>query len=104
MFNVFDILFVFIYVICVVFVIIVVDLVKKIPRDCSENDGKNARELVCLRVLESLSVLENGKMKADSGARISPSDCCEDVLIQVLLKIVRVCFSMLVTFYLFRDI
>ncbi|XP_063935565.1 uncharacterized protein LOC108227921 isoform X2 [Daucus carota subsp. sativus] len=63
------------------------DLVKKIPGDCSENDGKNARELVCLRVLESLSVLENGKMKADSGARISPSDCCEDVLIQVLLKI-----------------
>lgn len=85
---------------------IVVDLVKKIPGEFRENEGKNARELVCLRILESLSLLEKGKSSGvlpepDSSARISPSDHCEDVLRKVQLKVyvcdfvyLCVCFSM----------
>lgn len=69
--------------------VIVVDLVKKIPGEFRKNEGKNARELVCLRILESLSLLNKGKSsdQLDSRARISPSDSCEDVLRQVQRKV-----------------
>lgn len=89
-----------VYWVYVIIIIIGVDLVKKIPGDLPENDGKNAREWVCLRILESLSVLEKGKFsdglpELGTSVRISPSDCCEDVLRQVLRKVcLRVCMCL----------
>ncbi|KAL8096715.1 uncharacterized protein LOC141692909 [Apium graveolens] len=64
------------------------DLVNKIPGEFRKNEGKNAKELVCLRILESLSLLNKGNStrKPDSSARISPSDSCENVLRQLQLK------------------
>lgn len=72
--------------------LIVIDLVKNIPGDFREKEGNNARELVCLRILESLALLEKGKSsdvlpRPGSSARISPSDCCEHVLRQVQRKV-----------------
>ncbi|XP_074378980.1 uncharacterized protein LOC141720454 isoform X2 [Apium graveolens] len=58
---------------------VLINLVKMIPDDVLENDAKNAKELVCLRILECLS----GKCNA---VGFAPSDCCEIVLTQVLLK------------------
>ncbi|KAL8095433.1 uncharacterized protein LOC141692260 isoform X1 [Apium graveolens] len=71
-----------------------VDLVNKIPGEFRENQGKNARELVCFRILESLSILEKGKSsdfltRPGSSARVSPLDCCEHVLRQVQCKLSR---------------
>lgn len=57
---------------------------KKIPDDVLENDGKNVKEVVCLRILETLSVSRKGKCNA---VGFTPSDCCENVLRQVLLKV-----------------
>lgn len=73
---------------------ILTDLVNKSPGEFRENEGKNAREFVCLRILESLSILEKGKSrdalpKPNSSARISPSGCCENVLRQVQCKLSR---------------
>ncbi|KAK1366216.1 hypothetical protein POM88_041777 [Heracleum sosnowskyi] len=70
------------------------DLVKKIPGEFREDEGKNARELVCWRILESLSLLQKGNSsttlsKPDSSARFSLSDCCEDVLRKVQCRLPR---------------
>lgn len=71
----------------------ILDLVKKIPDDVLENDGKNVKELAFLRILESLSVFRKGKCSDDSSrpqcnvVGFAPSESCEDVLRQMLLKV-----------------
>lgn len=65
-------------------IIIIVDLVKKIPDNVLENDGKNVKELASLRILESLCVSPKGNCNA---VGFGPSQCCENVLRQVLLKV-----------------
>ncbi|KAM3355560.1 hypothetical protein P3S68_022273 [Capsicum galapagoense] len=70
---------------------LLIDLVKRIP-EISDDVGRNARELVSLRVLETLSVQENSNAKNDASVpgdkiEFDQSVCCEDVLRHLLLGV-----------------
>ncbi|CAN4094728.1 unnamed protein product [Withania somnifera] len=70
---------------------ILIDLVKQIP-EISDDMGKNARELVSLRVLETLSVLEISNASNDASVPgdkidLDKSVHCEDVLRHLLLGV-----------------
>ncbi|CAK9165073.1 unnamed protein product [Ilex paraguariensis] len=67
---------------------LLIDLVKRTP-EISDDLGKNAREMVSLRIMESLftqgtSITCDAASAPDSKIGIDPSDCCEDVLRSLL--------------------
>ncbi|GFP90634.1 hypothetical protein PHJA_001207500 [Phtheirospermum japonicum] len=68
---------------------ILLDLLEKSP-EIADNLGKNARELVFLRILESFlgHGAQSDSVSAASSPKIAfhPSESCEDVLQQILLK------------------
>lgn len=61
----------------------------------SDNLGRNARELVSLRILESFLVqgAQSNSVSSSSSPKIAldPSESCEDVLQQILLEVLDVC-------------
>ncbi|KAA8517044.1 hypothetical protein F0562_017138 [Nyssa sinensis] len=70
---------------------LLIDLIRKTP-EIFDDLGKNAREMVSLRVLESLFAQRNGIINGVSSASISkigldPSDSCEDVLRRIWCEI-----------------
>lgn len=97
-----SICYVYGFLLFLIVLIIVIDLVKKIPDDVLENYGKNVKGLTCSRILESLSVSPKGKCNA---VGFASSDCCENVLRQVLLKVYVFCvcvwFSIFLWFFFF---
>ncbi|KAJ8566014.1 hypothetical protein K7X08_008590 [Anisodus acutangulus] len=67
---------------------LLIDLVKRTP-EVSDDMGRNARELVSLRVLETLSVQEISNANNDASVpgdkiKLDQSECCEDVLRHLL--------------------
>lgn len=67
------------------------DLIRSTP-DLSADIGKNARELICLKILETLSVERNQNNNEDPSAlhqkiEFDPSDSCEDVLGHMLQEV-----------------
>ncbi|KAH7844464.1 hypothetical protein Vadar_028284 [Vaccinium darrowii] len=66
---------------------ILIDLVKRTP-EISDDLGKNAREMVSLRILESFfarqSASKNGGCAPDSKIELDPSKRCEDVVRHIL--------------------
>lgn len=68
-----------------------IDLIRSTP-DLSADIGKNARELICLKILETLSVERNQNNNEDPSAlhqkiEFDPSDSCEDVLGHMLQEV-----------------
>ena len=69
----------------------ITDLVKQIP-EISDEMGRNARELVSLRVLETLSVQEISHANNDASVpgdkfELKQSVHCEDVLHHLLFEV-----------------
>lgn len=70
---------------------LLINLVKKIP-EISDDLGRNAREMVCLRVLESLFVRKNSDANSVASVpgdkiELDPSRDCEDVLRCIFLEV-----------------
>lgn len=67
------------------------DLVKRTP-EISDDLGKNAREMVSLRILESFfarqSASKNGGCAPDSKIELDPSKHCEDVVRHILDEVI----------------
>lgn len=73
-----------------IFVFMVIDLLKKIPQK-SNYIGKNTRELVSLKFLESLFIQGARANPVSSSlsktVRLDPSNHCEDVLRRMLYEV-----------------
>lgn len=70
----------------------ITDLVKRTP-EISDDLGRNAREMVSLRVLESLFVRKNSDANSVTSVpgdkiELDPSRDCEDVLRCILLEVI----------------
>ena len=64
------------------------DIIKKAPEVSDDELGKNCREVVSLRILESLIVKGNQNKNKDAATvgqklELDPSNNCEDVLRQI---------------------
>ncbi|KAL6958838.1 hypothetical protein U1Q18_040182 [Sarracenia purpurea var. burkii] len=75
----------------ILIVFYLLDLVKRTP-EISDDLGKNTREMVSFRILESLAAQKIGRRKGVSSARDStiefnPSEHCEDVVRNILHEI-----------------
>lgn len=67
------------------------DLIRRTP-DLTADIGKNARELVCFKLLETFSVEGNQNNNENASAlhqkiEFDPSDSCEDVLGHMLQEV-----------------
>lgn len=70
---------------------VLIDLIRRTP-DLTADIGKNARELVCFKLLETFSVEGNQNNNEDASAlcqkiEFDPSDSCEDVLGHILQEV-----------------
>lgn len=84
----------------------ITDLVKKIP-EISDDLGRNAREMVCLRVLESLFVRKNSDANSVASVpgdkiELDPSRDCEDVLRCIFLEVISSVFYLSTVDYLIQ--
>lgn len=84
----------------------IIDLVKKTPA-ISDDLGRNAREMVSLRLLESLFVRENSDANSVASVpgdkvELDPSRDCEDVLRCILLEVISSVFYLYMVDYLIR--